>query len=151
MAIDGCLECICGKEPSILSLSPMSFLSSAIRSVGMGSPSSSPPVDSSKISGCSPTGSSNTQLLKKREGWVFEVVGVFGRNIPKLSLFLQGTKEVFFLSFMFFFQALRLTAELKSQTEWKLIAWMKSHLQNGKERKLSYNYLFINEANSRMS
>jgi len=28
---------------------------------------------------------------------------------------------------------------------------MKSHLQNGKERKLTYNYFFINEANKRMS
>jgi len=80
----------------------MSLLFPAIRLVGMGSPSSSLPIDSSKISGCLPKGSSNAQLPKKREGWMFEVVGVFGRNIPKLSLFLRGMKEVFLVSFMFF-------------------------------------------------
>ncbi|MCY6524992.1 hypothetical protein, partial [Actinobacillus pleuropneumoniae] len=61
---------------------------SAIRSIGMGSPSFPPLVDSSKISHCSPKGSSNSQPPKKREGWRFEVVGIFGRNFPKLSLFL---------------------------------------------------------------
>ena len=57
------------------------------RLVGMGSPSS-PPIGSSKISGCSPKGLSNSHPSKKREGWLFEVVEVFGRNFPKLFLFL---------------------------------------------------------------
>ena len=132
------LVSLMGKEPSIISLSPLSFLFSAIRSAGMGSPSSSPPIGSSNISGCSPKGPSNSQPPKKREGWLFEVVGVFGGNFHKLSLFLQSMKEVFLLCFSFF-QALKLIAELKSQTELKLTAGMKSHLQNEKESKLSYN------------
>ena len=45
------LVSLMGKAHSILSLSPLSFLFSAIRSVGMGSPSSSPHVGSSNISG----------------------------------------------------------------------------------------------------
>lgn len=77
-----------GNTPSILSLSHLSFLFSAIRSVGMGSPYSSSPIGSSKISGYSSKGSSNSQPPKKKEGWILEVVGVFGRNFPKLSLFL---------------------------------------------------------------
>lgn len=96
------LVSIMGKEHLVLSLSPLSFLFLAIRSVRMGSPSSSPTIDSSNIYGFSPKGSSNSQPSKKREGWLFEVVGVFGRKFPKLSLFLGGMKEVFLFCFVFF-------------------------------------------------
>jgi len=76
------------KSSSILSLCPLPFLFSTIRLVGMGSSSFSSPIGSSKSSDYSPNGSSNSQPLKKREGWLFELVGVFGRNFLKLSLFL---------------------------------------------------------------
>lgn len=42
------LVSLMGKEPSIIHLSPLSFLFSTIRLVGMGSPSSFPPIGSSK-------------------------------------------------------------------------------------------------------
>ena len=86
----------------------------------MGSSSySSSPVGSSNISGFSHKGSSNSQPLEKREGWLFEAVGVFGKNFPKLSLFLQGMKKMF-LFCSEFFQTLKVIAELKFQTELKL-------------------------------
>ena len=67
-----------GKEPSTLSLFPLSFRFSAIVSVGMGSSSSSSPIGSSNMSGFSPKGSSSSQPPKKREGWLLDAVGVFG-------------------------------------------------------------------------
>ena len=76
------------KAPSTLSLFPLSFLFSTIGSVGMGSSSYSSPVSSSNMLGFSPKGSSNSQPPKKREGWILDVVGLFGKNFPKLSLFL---------------------------------------------------------------
>ena len=83
----------------------------------VGSSSSSPPVGSSNIFGCSPKGSS--QPLKKREGWLFEAMWVSDKNFPKLSLFLWHERSVFVL-FCVFSQALIIIAELKFQTEWKL-------------------------------
>jgi len=80
---------------------PLSFLFSAIGSVGMGSSSSSSLVGSSNIYGFSPKGSFSSQPLKKREGGLFEVVGVFGKNFPKLSLFLEYMKKMFFLFCVF--------------------------------------------------
>lgn len=80
------LVSVMGKSTSTLSLSPLSFLFSSIVLVGM--ISSSSPIGSSKLFGCSPKGSSSSQPLKNREGWLFEVVGEFGRKFPKLSLFL---------------------------------------------------------------
>jgi len=85
-----------GKAPSTLSLFPLSFLFSAIGSVGMSSPSSSYPVGSSNMSSFSPKGSSSSQPPKKREGWFLEAVGVFAKNFPNLSLFLQGMERIFF-------------------------------------------------------
>lgn len=92
-----------GKAPSNLYLFPLSFLFSAIGLVGMDSPSSSSPVGSSNMSGCSSKGSSSSQPLKNREGWLFEVVGVFGKNFPKLSLFLRGMEKEKFCFVLFFF------------------------------------------------
>ena len=78
-----------GKAPSTLSLFPLSFIFSAIGSVGMGSSSSSSsPVGSSNILGYSPKGSSNSQPPKKKEGRLLYVVGVFEIFFPKLSLLL---------------------------------------------------------------
>jgi len=74
---------------------------STIGLIGMGSSSS--PVGFSNMSGCSPKGSSTSHPLKKREGWLLDVVGVFGKNFPKLSLFLRGMKgNVFGLVLRFF-------------------------------------------------
>ena len=98
------LVSIMGKAPSILSLFPLSFWFSTIGSVGMGSSSSSSLVGSSNMLGFSPKGSSSSQPPKKREVWLLDEVGVFGKNFPKLSIFLRGMKgNVFGLVFESFF------------------------------------------------
>ena len=52
------------------------------------------------------------QPLKKREGWLCEAVGVLGKKIPELSLFLRGMKENFFwLVFVSFFPTLIVPTE----------------------------------------
>ena len=107
------LVSLMGKEPSTLSLFPLSFLFSAIGSVRMGSSSSSSLVSFSNILGCSPKGSSNSQPAKKREGWMFEAVGVFGKNFPKLSLFLRGMEGNSFGLVLYYFLNLKVLAELK--------------------------------------
>jgi len=76
-----------GKVPSTLSPFPLTFLFSAMVSGGMVSSSSSA-IGSSYIFGCSLIGSFGSLPLKKREGWLCDVMGVLGRNFPKFSLFL---------------------------------------------------------------
>jgi len=65
--------------------------------------SSSSPIGSSNIFGCSPNGSSSSKPLKKREGLLFHGVGAFGKEIPKPSLLLRGMKEIYFFFFRVFF------------------------------------------------
>ena len=65
--------------------------------------SSSSTIGSSYISGCSPVVSSASVPPKKREGWLYDVVGVLGRNYHELSLFLRGMKGNLFLGGFFFF------------------------------------------------
>ena len=81
-----------GKAPSTLSLLPLSFWFSTTGLVGMGSSSSSSHVGSSNMSHFSPEISSNSHPPKKREGWLLDVVEVFGKKFPKLSLFLRDVK-----------------------------------------------------------
>ena len=86
------LVSLMGKALSILSLSPLSSWFSSTGSVGMGSSSYSYPIGSSDMSCYSPKGSSNSQSPKKREDWLLDVVGVFGKKIPDVSLILRGMK-----------------------------------------------------------
>lgn len=66
------------------------------------------------MSGYSPKGSSSSQPPKKREGWLLDAVGVFGKNFPRLSLFLRGMKgNVFGLVLYFFFLNQKVLAEMK--------------------------------------
>ena len=66
--------------------------------------SSSFPIGSSNISSCLLDGSSSSHPPKKREGCLFDGVGVFGKKIPELSLLLRGMKEICFFSFRVFFK-----------------------------------------------
>lgn len=114
------LVSLMGKALSILSLFPLSSWFSAIGLVGMGSSSCPSPIGSSNMSGFSPKGSSNSLSPRKREGWLLDVVGVFGKNFPELSLFLQGMKgNVFGFSIRFLFKDGKYSAERKLLIEWK--------------------------------
>lgn len=113
------LVSLMGKTLTTLPLSPFPFRCSTIGSVGMNSSSSYFPIGSSNMSGFSPKGSSNSLLVKKKEFWLVDVVGVFDKNFLEFSLILWCMKGIFFGFFEIFFKAGKNSVERELWIKWK--------------------------------